>query len=83
MAVTFLLAVASLFVLRRLLARLALVGLAVSLLLILSAAYDWYRYEWTAHGAIVQKQTIVRKGMLKVTSRRSPPHSTKARSSRW
>jgi hypothetical protein len=60
--VTFLLATALLLVRRRWLARLMLLGAAVSLLLILSAAYDWYRYEWKIHGVIVQKQTIVRKG---------------------
>ena len=60
--ITFLLAAAMLLVPRRWLARLTLAGSAVSLLLILSAAYDWYRYEWNIHGVIVQKQTIVRKG---------------------
>mgnify|MGYP000920182306 FL=1 len=59
---TFLLAVAALFVKRRLLARLALAGAAVSLLLIFSAAYDWYRYEARVRGVIVQKQTVMRKG---------------------
>ena len=61
-AVTFLLAVAAMLVHRRLLTRLTLAGLAISLLLIFSAACDWYRYEWKAHGVIVEKQTIVRKG---------------------
>ncbi len=60
--VTFLLAVASLFVRRRLLARLALLGLALSLLLIFSAGYDWYRYQWKVHGVVLRKQTVVRKG---------------------
>ena len=39
-----------------------LAGLALSLVLIVSAGYDWYRYQWNVHGVIVQKQTIVRKG---------------------
>ena len=59
---TFLLAVAVLFVRRRLLVRLALLGLALSLVLVFSAAYDWYRYQWKVHGVIVAKQTVVRKG---------------------
>ena len=50
------------FVRRRLLTRAALAGLVLSLLLIFSAAYDWYRYQWNVHGVIVQKQTVVRKG---------------------
>jgi len=61
-AVTLVLAAAALFVKRRLLARLTLVGLAISLLLIFSAAYDWYRYKARLHGVIVQNQTVVRKG---------------------
>ena len=60
--VTFLLAVASLFVRRRMLARLAMLGLAISLLLVFSAGYDWYRYQWKVHGVILQRQTVVRKG---------------------
>ncbi len=60
--VTFLLAVAALFVRRRLLARATLAGLLVSLVLIVSAAYDWHRYAGNLHGVIVQKQTVIRKG---------------------
>jgi len=60
--ITFLLAVAALFVRRRLLGRLALLGLVLSLLLIFSAGYDWYRYQWKVHGVILQRQTVVRKG---------------------
>jgi tetratricopeptide (TPR) repeat protein len=60
--ITFLLAVAVLFVRRKLLARLAMLGLLVSLLLILSASYDWYRYQWRVRGVIVEKHTVARKG---------------------
>jgi len=59
---TFLLAVAALFVRRRWLARLAILGVAVSLLLVFSAGYDWYRYDSKTRGVIVAKQTVVRKG---------------------
>jgi hypothetical protein len=59
---TLLLAVAAIFVRRRLLARLALLGLAFSVLLVFSAGYDWYRYQWKVHGVIVAKQIVVRKG---------------------
>ncbi len=60
--VAFLLAAAMLLVRRRWLKQLTLLALAVSVLLILSASYDWYRYQWKTHGVIVQRQTIVRKG---------------------
>jgi len=60
--VTFAIAVAAIFFRRRLLVRAAILGLAVALLLIVSAAYDWYRYQWHVHGVIVQKQTVLRKG---------------------
>ncbi len=60
--ITLTLALAALFVRWRLLTRAMFAGLAFSLVLIVSAGYDWYRYEWNVHGVIVQKQTIVRKG---------------------
>jgi hypothetical protein len=60
--ITLALAVAALFVHLRLLTRATLTGLVLSLLFIFSSAYDWHRYEWNVHGAIVQKQTVVRKG---------------------
>ncbi len=59
---TFALGIAALFVKRRWLARLALTGLAISLVLIFSAAYDWHRYEGKIHGVLVQNQTVMRKG---------------------
>ncbi len=60
--ITLALAVAALFVDRWWLTRVMLAGLALSLVLIVSAGYDWYRYAWNVHRVIVQKQTIVRKG---------------------
>jgi hypothetical protein len=59
---TFLIAVTALFVYRRLMARLALVGAALSLLLAFSAGYDWHRYQWKVHGVVVEKHTVARKG---------------------
>ena len=61
-AVTFLLGVSLLLVSMRLLIRLTILSLGIALLLILSAAYDWYRFEWNIHGVIVEKRSIVRKG---------------------
>lgn len=60
--VSLLLAVAALFIKRRLLKRLILAGLCLTAVLIVSAAYDWHRYEWQVHGVVVEKQTVVRKG---------------------
>lgn len=60
--ITFLLAMAALFVRRQLLWRLVLLGLGVSFVLVSSAGYDWYCYEWKVHGVIVAKKTVVRKG---------------------
>ncbi|MGA2257495.1 MAG: SH3 domain-containing protein [Thermoguttaceae bacterium] len=62
MGITLALAIAALFIRRRLLTQATLTGLAASLLFILSAAYDWHRYQWNIHGVVVQKQTVVRKG---------------------
>jgi tetratricopeptide (TPR) repeat protein len=61
-AVTLALALASLFIHWRLLRRATLVGILISLLLIFSAAYDWYRHQWNVHGVVVQKQAVLRKG---------------------
>ncbi len=47
---------------RRRLARLALVALAVTLLLLFSAGYDWYRYQYLVHGVTIDRQTVARKG---------------------
>jgi tetratricopeptide (TPR) repeat protein len=60
--VTFLCGVVALFRHRRLLGRLAIVGLVLTLLLSCSAGYDWYRFQRTVHGVIVEHDVIARKG---------------------
>jgi len=55
-------AVSALFVQRRLFARLAMVTGVVFVLLGASAAYDWYRFDYTTHGVIVQDEVVARKG---------------------
>jgi len=47
---------------RRWLVRLTFAAMTISLLLIVSAGYDWYRFDWKTHGVIVEKETVVRKG---------------------
>ncbi|MBN2578063.1 MAG: hypothetical protein JXB10_03650 [Pirellulales bacterium] len=47
---------------RRVWKRLAWVGLALSALLIASAAYDWYRFDDLTHGVVVQAEVTARKG---------------------
>lgn len=59
---TFALGVLWLFVWPRLFARLAISGAAVTLLLAFSAGYDWYRFDHTVSGVIVEKEVIARKG---------------------
>ena len=60
--VTFAVGVAALFRHRRLLARVAIVGVALTLLLLFSAGYDWYRFEKTVQGVIIRPEVIARKG---------------------
>jgi hypothetical protein len=47
---------------RRLWQRLVLAGAAVTLVLIISTAYDWYRFEYVKHGVIAQADVVARKG---------------------
>jgi tetratricopeptide (TPR) repeat protein len=47
---------------RRIWKRLALAGLFMSGLLIASAAYDWYRFDYLIHGVVVQSEVTARKG---------------------
>ncbi len=61
-AVTFALAVTALFWRRRLLARLAVVGVVLAMLFSFSAVYDWYRYGCLVHGVIVRDEVVARKG---------------------
>ena len=46
---------------RRGLGRMALVSLAVTLLAVVSATYDWYQYSYTRHGVVID-ETVARKG---------------------
>jgi hypothetical protein len=47
---------------RRLWQRLVLAGAAATAVLIFSAAYDWYRFEYVKHGVTVQADVVARKG---------------------
>ena len=60
--VTFGLATTALFARRRLLNRAAIGCLAVTGLLIVSAAYDWYRFDFVEHGVVAVPEAIARKG---------------------
>jgi hypothetical protein len=62
-AITFCFAVTWLFSTRkRLWRRLVIGGMVVTGLLIISAGYDWYRYDYIVHGVITQSDTVARKG---------------------
>lgn len=58
----FALGVVMLFVSGRWLRRLAWAGLTFLAIFALSAGYDWYRFDATQHGVVIQSQTIARKG---------------------
>lgn len=58
----FVLGVAALFARPRLFGTLAGVALAVTLLLAVSAGYDWYRYDHVVHGVVVADELVARKG---------------------
>ena len=58
----FLLALAALIWRRRLWKRLMLAVLVLTAMASFSAAYDWYRYQYTVHGVIVQPKVVARKG---------------------
>lgn len=59
---TFVIGVVLLFVPRKTLKWLAVCGSAVTLLLVFSAVYDWYRFDHVARGVIVHQEVIARKG---------------------
>ncbi len=62
-SLTFCFAVIMLFTSRRRLwRRLVLAGAAVTALLIVSAAYDWYRFDYVVRGVITQADVVARKG---------------------
>ena len=46
----------------RLWRRLALAAAAVTALMIVSAAYDWYRFDCVVHGVITESEVVARKG---------------------
>lgn len=50
------------FVWPRLFRRLAIAAAAGTLVLIFSAAYDWYRFDYLVAGVVVQREVIARKG---------------------
>ena len=47
---------------KRMLVRLALIAVAVSLVLGISAGYDAYRYQYVVHGVVVDREVVTRKG---------------------
>ncbi|MGA2799256.1 MAG: SH3 domain-containing protein [Thermoguttaceae bacterium] len=47
---------------RRLWRRLVLAGAAITALMIISAAYDWYRFDYVVRGVITQADVVARKG---------------------
>jgi tetratricopeptide (TPR) repeat protein len=47
---------------RRLWRRLVLAGAVVTILFVISAGYDWYRFDCVIHGATVQSEVVARKG---------------------
>lgn len=59
---TFLVAVAWLLTARRWLRHLVWVGLALTAVMAISAAYDWQRFANTQYGVVIQPQTVARKG---------------------
>lgn len=58
----FVLGVVMLFASSRWLRRLTWVATTLLLVFAFSAGYDWYRFEATQHGVVIQPQTIARKG---------------------
>ena len=60
---TFCFAVIMLFATRRRLwRRLVLAGATITALMIVSAAYDWYRFDCVTHGVITESDVVARKG---------------------
>jgi tetratricopeptide (TPR) repeat protein len=61
-SVAFLFGLTSLFARRRLLRRVAWAALAVTLIFVFSALYDWHRFEHTEHGVVIGDEVVARKG---------------------
>jgi uncharacterized protein YgiM (DUF1202 family) len=60
--VTFCLSVAGLFVRPKLFKRIATVALCVTIAVVISAAYDWYRFSHVKHGVVIADEVVARKG---------------------
>ncbi|MFP8870817.1 MAG: hypothetical protein VCB43_04940, partial [Myxococcota bacterium] len=60
--VTFVVSVMSLYLRPLLLKRVAAITLFLTLALVSSAAYDWYRFHYQQHGVVISDETIARKG---------------------
>ncbi|MDA1048874.1 MAG: hypothetical protein O3C40_00125 [Planctomycetota bacterium] len=59
---TFCLSVVGLFRRPKLLKRIALIALCVSMAAVLSAAYDWYQFSYLKHGVVIVDEVVARKG---------------------
>jgi tetratricopeptide (TPR) repeat protein len=60
--ITFCLSVAGLYVRPRLLKRIALIALCITIAAVISAAYDWYRFSHIKHGVVIADEVVARKG---------------------
>lgn len=60
--VTFCVSVASLFVKPQLLRRIATLALGVTMAVVISAGYDWYRFSHLKHGVVIIDEVVARKG---------------------
>ena len=60
--ITFALGVLALFFYPKLLGRIAVVCVVLTLIFSFSAAYDWYRFDRSEHGVVVAEDTTARKG---------------------
>lgn len=59
---TFCVSVASLFVKPQLLKRFAMLTLCLTIALVISAGYDWYRFSHLKHGVVIVDEVTARKG---------------------
>ncbi|MBI2477311.1 MAG: hypothetical protein HYV60_01265 [Planctomycetia bacterium] len=60
--VTFGVSVASLFVKPQLLKRIAMLALCLTIAVVISAGYDWYRFSHLKHGVVIVDEVVARKG---------------------
>ncbi|MCB9939884.1 MAG: hypothetical protein H6823_16720 [Planctomycetaceae bacterium] len=59
---TFCVSVGSLYVKPRLLKRIAMPALCLTIAMVISAGYDWYRFSHLKHGVVVTEEVVARKG---------------------